>query len=124
MKFSAPSGNSTLRLRVRNDFGVAYDSSLPPLGARSQGLRVLTETWSASRDTLTLDVAGKVGATYELTVWNPSQSATVEGGELLAAQDGLAQVRVAVSPPTEGDGYTRGKIIFHFSAKPAGKNKR
>jgi glycogen debranching enzyme len=118
MKFSAPAGNSTLRIRVRNDFGVAYDASLPPLGARSRGLRVLTETWSGAHDTLTMDVSGKSGAIYELTVWNPSQAATVEGGELLAAQNGLAQVRVAF-PANESDvdGYTRGKIIFHFSAK-------
>jgi glycogen debranching enzyme len=125
LKFSAPSGSRTLRVRVRNDFGVAYDASLPPLGARSNGLRVLTESWSASHDTLTMEVAGKVGASYELMVWNPSQSATVEGGELLAAQNGLAQVRVAFRPDdSAADGYTRGKIIFHFSAKPAGKTKR
>jgi glycogen debranching enzyme len=125
LKFSAPSGNSALRLRVRNDFGVAYDSTLPALGASSRGLRVLTETWSASHDMLTLEVTGKAGEPYALTVWNPSQSATVEGGELLAAQNGLAQVRVAFpSDDANGDAYRHGKIIFHFSAKPAGKTKR
>jgi glycogen debranching enzyme len=122
VKFSAPEGSSTLRIRVKNDFGVAYDASLPPLGTHSRGLRVLLETWSASRDTLTMDVSGKSGATYELTVWNPSQSATVEGGELLAAQGGLAQVRVAF-PADESNGYRSGKIIFHFSAKPGSANK-
>ncbi len=125
VKFSAPSGNSTLRVRVRNDFGVAYDTTLPALGASSRGLRVLGEIWSASHDTLTMEVAGKAGATYELTVWNLSQAATVEGGELLAAQNGLAQVRVAFpSDEANGDAYRRGTIIFHFSAKPGGKNKR
>src|SRR5262249_30437623 len=115
VRISAPSGNSTLRLRIRNDFGVAYDESLPPLGSRSQGLRILTETWSASRDALTMEVTGKSGSTYELAVWNPSQSATVEGGQLVATQNGLAQVRVAFPPDESGaDTYSRGKIIFHF----------
>src|SRR5262249_11984409 len=77
IRFSAPSGNSTLRIRVRNDFGIAYDSQLPKLGARSSGLRLLSESWSASRDTFTLDVAGMNGAEYELAVWNPAQTATV-----------------------------------------------
>jgi glycogen debranching enzyme len=115
LKISAPSGNSTLRLHVKDDFGVAFDATLPPLGSRSLGLHILTETWSTSRDTLTMDVAGKPGATYELTVWNPSQAATVEGGHLLATREGLAQVRVTF-PPNDADAnaYTGGKIIFHF----------
>jgi hypothetical protein len=72
-----------------------------------------------------MEVAGKAGAMYELTVWNPSQSATVEGGELLPAQNGMAQVRVAfLSDNANADAYRHGKIIFHFSAKPTGKTKR
>jgi hypothetical protein len=115
MHISAPPGSSTLRLRVRNDFGIAYDSTLPKLGARNSGLRLLSESWTASRDMLTVDVAGMSGAEYELSVWNPEQAATLEGGELLIGSNGLDKVRVrfpAVDPAT----YTRGKLIFHFSA--------
>jgi glycogen debranching enzyme len=113
---AAPSGTSTLRLRVRNDFGIAYDSTLPKLGSRNTGLRLLSESWTASHGALTLDVAGMSGAEYELTVWNPSQAATVEGGELVAAVDGLARVRVRF-PPADSPAYTRGKIVFHFGGR-------
>jgi glycogen debranching enzyme len=116
VRVSAPAGSSTLRIRVRNDVGIAYDSELPKLGARSSGLRFLSESWSASRDTLTLELAGMSGADYELSVWNPSQAATVEGGELVATSGGLARVRVKF-PPVDAPAYTRGKIIFHFSGR-------
>jgi glycogen debranching enzyme len=116
LQFSVPVGPSALRIRLRNDFGVAYDAALPPLGARSQGLRILSEAWTPSRDTLTMDVSGVGGGIYELTVWNPSQAATVDGGELIGADKGLAKVRVRF-PPGEPGEYARGKIIFHFSAK-------
>jgi hypothetical protein len=112
----APPGTSTLRLRVRNDFGIAYEATLPELGARSGGLRMLSESWTASHDTLTLDVAGMSGADYELSVWDPAQAATVEGGELVASSNGMAKVRVRF-PTADSPAYTRGKIVFHFSGR-------
>ena len=41
---SASGKSNTLTIRVRNDFGVSYESSLPPLGSPSQGLRMLSES--------------------------------------------------------------------------------
>jgi glycogen debranching enzyme len=123
LQFSALAGTTKLRIRVRNDFGVAYDASLPPLGARSQGLRILSEAWTAGRDALTMEVAGVSGGVYELTVWNPSQAASVEGGELLGTENGLAEVRVRFPPGDPGE-YGRGKIIFHFPGKQGAKGKR
>jgi len=70
--------------------------------------------WTASRDTLTMDVAGMSGAEYELSIWNPAQTAAVEGGELVASSYGLAKVRVRF-PPADSNAYTRGKIVFHFA---------
>ena len=122
VKLSAPAGTSTLHIRAQNEFGASYDVPLPPLGTRSRGLRVLSETWTAQHDTLTMEVAGVPGATYELNVWNPSQAASVEGGELLKSDRGLAIVRVRF--PGEGsEEYTHGKIIFHFAGKPDTKSK-
>jgi glycogen debranching enzyme len=114
MHISAPPGTSTLRMRVRNDFGIAYDSTLPKLGSRSSGLRLLSESWTASRDTLTMEVAGMSGVEYELSIWNPAQTATVQGGELVASSNGLSKVRVRF-PPADSNAYTSGKIIFHFA---------
>jgi glycogen debranching enzyme len=123
LQFSAPTGPSKLRIRVRNDFGVAYDATLPPLGARSQGLRILSEAWTASRDALTMVVSGVSGGAYELEVWNPSQTATVEGGELVSSGNGLAKVRVRF-PSSEPEEYVRGKIIFHFPSKQGAQAKQ
>jgi glycogen debranching enzyme len=121
--FSAPAGVSTLHARVQNDFGVAYDSDLPALGAPSRGLRILSQTWSAQHDTLTIEIAGVSGRSYELRVWNPSQAASVEGGELLKSESGLAIVRVRFPGELSGE-YTHGKIIFHFARQPNAKSKQ
>jgi glycogen debranching enzyme len=121
-RVSASGKSNTLTIRVRNDFGVSYESTLPPLGSHSQGLRMLSESWSPNRDTFTMDVAGVVGGVYELTVWNPSQAATVEGGELLAAANGSAKVRVRFPPSGSGE-YAYGKIVFHFSGARDRKSK-
>jgi glycogen debranching enzyme len=122
VRLTAPVGRSALRIRVRNDVGVAYDPSLPPLGTRSKGLRIVLETWSAPHDTLTLDLAGMGGETYELALWSPGQIATVEGGELVDASSGLARVRVRF-PPSDSPEYQRGRVTFHFSGRP-GKETR
>jgi len=113
-RVSASGKSNTLTIRVRNDFGVSYESTLPPLGSHSQGLRMLSESWTANRDTFTMDVAGVAGGVYELTAWNPSQAATVEGGELLGTANGSAKVRVRF-PASESGAYAYGKIVFHFS---------
>src|SRR6266568_5355302 len=47
---SLTKGKSTLRIRMRNDFGASIASSLPPLGSSSRGLHVISNLWSASRD--------------------------------------------------------------------------
>src|SRR5215469_4825861 len=64
MRFAVYRGTNTLRIRLHNDFGVAYTATRPLLGQRSEGLRVLSETWSDARDRLTLEVQGTPGAPY------------------------------------------------------------
>jgi hypothetical protein len=121
---SSQSGqSSTLKIRVRNDFGVSYESTLPPLGSRSRGLRMLSENWTADRNTFTMDVAGVAGGVYELMVWNPGQTPSVEGGELLGATGGSAKVRVRF-PSGNTDEYVRGKIVFHFSGTKKAQGTR
>ena len=45
VKFPLARGSNKLHITVLNDFGVSLPTSLPPLGAKSRGLRVLSETW-------------------------------------------------------------------------------
>jgi glycogen debranching enzyme len=113
---TASGASNTLKIRIRNDFAVSYESTLPALGSPTRGLRVLSEAWTASHETFTMNVAGTPGAGYELVVWNPGQNTSVEGGELFSTEPGIAKVRVKF-PPSESPADATTKVIFHFSAK-------
>jgi len=72
---------------------------------------------------LTVDVAGVAGGVYGLTVWNPGQNLSIEGGELLGAANGSAKLRVRF-PAGEPDEYVHEKIVFHFSGAQDTRGKR
>ena len=75
-------GSNTLKVRLRDDFSVSATNQLPPLGAASQGLRILSESWNALRDTLTLETQGFPGKTYVLSVWGKEQIRSIDGARL------------------------------------------
>jgi len=54
VRFPVSEGQKFVRIVVVNDFGVTSTAVLPPLGSVSAGLRILSETWTASHDQLTL----------------------------------------------------------------------
>jgi glycogen debranching enzyme len=102
-----------LRIRLLNDFGISEQSSLPALGSASRGLRVLTETWSASRDQLTLEVSGASGNEYGLKVWNPGEIRSVEGaGFNPSVRKETIAIRI---PPSDAEPYPHVKVVIHFS---------
>jgi glycogen debranching enzyme len=102
-------GRSTLSIRLRNDFAVSYRNSLPPLGSRSRELRAISESWSASRDALTMEFAGASGARYELALWNPGEVRGVEGGE-------LKEGKLLIQMPAGGsESVPHKKITIHFA---------
>src|SRR5256884_2811892 len=72
-------GPHSLRIRLQDDFGLTYHSTLPVLGASSEGLRIVSETWSPSRDRLTLGVSGLARRQYRLSAWTASQIVFVSG---------------------------------------------
>src|SRR5437899_181923 len=88
-------GSSTLRIRLRNDFGVSYSSELPALGSASEGIRILSETWTGPPNLAFLKLEGKVGRTYELSVWGGEQLTAAEGAELAKMSDGSVKLRVS-----------------------------
>ncbi len=116
VQFPISAGENTLHIRLRNDFGLSLSPTLPSLGSTSQGFRVLSESWTPSRDTLTLDLAGASGKQYELGMWNPSQVASVEGAELSRSNAENARINITI-PKSESDPYPREKIIIHFTSK-------
>jgi len=116
VRFEARGKSNTLKIRVRKDFNVSYDSSLPRLGSRSEGLRLVSQTWTPRRDTLTLELAGSAGAEYEFAV-DPGQLASVDGAGPVHSESGVQAVRVRF-PAGEPGTYVRTSVVFHFSGKP------
>jgi hypothetical protein len=112
---------TSLSITISNDFAVSATAALPPLGSVSTGLRILSETWSASRDQLTLNVSGSAGAQYQLSVWNAAQIERVEGAELKNNPDG--STLTLQIPNSDSEQYMPAKVVFHF-AEVKNKSKR
>jgi hypothetical protein len=110
VRFGVNGGPNHLVIRVKNDFGLALANDLPALGSASRGLRVLSESWNASKTALTLDVSGRAGSRYELAVWNPNQIASVEGAIL--SKLGKLEIQM---PQGSADSYVGQKLVILFS---------
>jgi glycogen debranching enzyme len=106
-------GANTLRIRLKDDFGLAYDSTLPALGSISEGLRILSETWSLSRDRLALAVSGRAGRTYRFSVWNPAPIASVSGAKLAKGSGGHGDL-VVEFPANAADAVAHATISLQF----------
>jgi glycogen debranching enzyme len=109
IQFSLSASLSKVRVRLRNDFGLSMTQELPRLGGSSHGLRIVSESWTATRDALTLSVAGTPGSHYDLAVWNPGQIVSVDGARLITDSAGAVSARVQFPA---GDQARR--ITFHF----------
>ncbi len=116
VRVDASGKSNILRIRIRKDFNVSYDSSLPRLGSRSEGLRLLSQTWTPRRDAVTLELAGTAGAEYVLAV-DPGQLASVDGAGPLYSKSGVQAVRVRFAAGEPGT-YRKTRVVFHFSGKP------
>jgi glycogen debranching enzyme len=109
VRFPVHGGPNSLVVHVKNDFGLALNNDLPPLGSASRGLRVLSESWNAGRTQLTVEISGRAGATYELGVWNPAQISSVGGASL--TKSGKLAVQM---PQGASDQYVPLNLEIHF----------
>jgi hypothetical protein len=107
-------GSNSLRIRIQDDFGLSYPSTLPAIGAASQGLRVLSETWTPARDRLTINASGLAGSQYVLFVWNAGQIASVEGAKLFKAADGKTELIVDL-PKNSAEANSYATISIQFA---------
>lgn len=114
MRIALAQATSTIRIRLKNDFGVSLANALPALGTTSEGLHVLSETWNSSRSQLTLSVSGRAGKTYELNVWNPSQVASVKGGKLGSAAQDQAKLAVEI-PSAKDESYVHQDVVLNLT---------
>jgi glycogen debranching enzyme len=118
VRFPVARGSSKLSITIHDDFGLSVTSALPPLGATSRGLRVLSESWSATKDRLDMEVAGVDGSVYELGIWNAGLLSRVEGAEWIKGGVDSGKIRIHMPTSNSGD-YAREKVVFHFGAKRA-----
>jgi len=116
MNIPITGARNAVEIQVKNNFELSESSTLPPLGSTSHGLRVLSESWSPNRDTLTLQLSGAPGESYKLTAWDPSQISSVEGAEFEKTSGQKAEVRVQL--PAAAPGIDpQATVIFHFGGK-------
>ncbi|MGC2139279.1 MAG: amylo-alpha-1,6-glucosidase [Candidatus Sulfotelmatobacter sp.] len=110
------SGPNTVEIHIKNNFELGETSTLPELGGTSHGLRVLSQSWSPKRDTLTLVLSGTGGESYELSAWNPDQISSVEGADLdkKTGTEAKVHVQIPASPPGSDP---RATVVFHFAAR-------
>ncbi len=114
MRAALTQTTSTIRIRLKNDFGVRVANTLPPLGSASQGLRVLSETWNSARTQVTLSLSGLAGRRYELSVWNPSQVVSVHGGKLGDVRADQATLAVEF-PAGSAESYMHQDVVLSFA---------
>jgi glycogen debranching enzyme len=100
---------STLVIHMRDDFGLSLSNQLPNLGSMSRELRVLDESWDATKTQLRLNVSGRSGQRYELGVWNSSAISSVDGGALTR----LGKLQIEI-PKGEPDLYLPQSVVIHF----------
>jgi Amylo-alpha-1,6-glucosidase len=107
---------NTIEIEMKDNFELGVSPALPALGSASHGLRMVSESWSPKRDTLTLLVSGAAGESCELSAWNADQISSIEGAQLERKSGSEAKVRVQL--PASAPGVDpRASVIFHFAAK-------
>jgi len=114
MRIPVTQTTSTVRVRLKNDFGINLENVLPALGGASEGLRVLAETWNPSRTQLTLSLSGLAGKRYELSIWNPAQIAAVKGGKLREVHGDQAALTIEF-PPQNPESYVHQEVVLNFA---------
>lgn len=110
LRFPVYGGPNNLVVHVKNDFGLTFNNELPPLGSASRGLRVLSESWNATRTQLTIELSGRAGSSYELGVWNPNQILSVEGATLTKSGELAVQM-----PQGASEEYVPLRVEIHFA---------
>lgn len=124
VRFAVFDGNNIVRIHLRQDFDLDFANSLPPLGARSRALKFISQSWNADRTALTLQLAGLAAHNYDLSIRNPGQVASVDGGKVIKLPDGSAALRVAFPPRPGRSEYENAVVIVHFISSATARTRR
>ncbi len=104
--------STTVRIRFRNDFGVAYPYVAPAIGAISSNIKFVSQQWNATRDRLELHVAGVNGSKYDVPLYGDLTGMTANGGELKRT---AAQTMLEIDFPSGLAGaYTERTVVLEF----------
>jgi hypothetical protein len=102
---------NTVRIVTRNDFALVLTPNLPPLGAPSHNLKVVSEIWSSDARSVTYELEGIGGETYKFGV--RGTIAKAEGAETSQSN---GRTMLTVKFPVASDaGYTRTKVTLNLS---------
>jgi len=102
-----------VEIETEGEVRVSYDSTLPPLGGASVGLRMTNETWSSDRTTWSMQFSGSPAATYNIAVSDSRQIQSVEGGELVHGQGNNAHLRITLPDKSPA----RANLMLHLVGK-------
>ena len=116
LRVPVSAGANLLRIRLKDDFGLAYDSMLPALGSSSEGLRIVSESWSPAHDRLAIAVSGLAGHQYRLSVWDAAQIASVSGAKLAKGPDARGELIVEF-PPNRAEPPSHKMISIQFASR-------
>jgi glycogen debranching enzyme len=119
---SLGAGTNTFKVRLRDDFAITNVGHLPQLGSTSRGLRVVSEAWSTSRDTLTLEMEGAAGETYGLAVWGKDQIKSVDGARIMNGDS----IEVKFAAANQAVEMQKQTVTIHFAGqarKPNAQSK-
>ncbi|HLZ51687.1 MAG TPA: hypothetical protein VKP61_13125 [Candidatus Acidoferrum sp.] len=116
VRFVIKGGRYQLRIWTTKDFGLSGESALPPLGGANEGLRVLSEVWSPSRDQLTLQVAGATGHLYGLRSMNTNEIQSIEGADLGGGVENPRPENIWIEiPASTTEAYLSKTVVIHFA---------
>ena len=117
VSFPVYGGPNVLRVQMRHDFSITYTPRLPCPGEPSEGLRVLKESWSSSRDQLTLSLEGTAGSSYELALFNGKEITGADGGTLKKKDHETESVLLTM--PSGGEDSAHSVLVLQFAPRSA-----
>jgi glycogen debranching enzyme len=119
VKITVAGSSNSLRIRIENDFGLSYNGTMPEFGETSRVLRILSETWTPTRDRLTIRASGVAGKRYDLSIWNPEQMSSVSGGKIEKDADGKTKLIIEF-PKAEEKNISETTVSIQFKQAAKG----
>lgn len=107
-------GLNTIRIRMQGDFNLGVIAPLPRLGLTSRNLKFVSQSWSADRQRLQLEVSGLSGREYQIPVFG-SALFDVQGARVNKDREGFKSIQLRM-PEAVSPRYLHTSITIRFSA--------